>query len=310
MKDKFKKITAFILFVIVVIILTIIIWRIISNALLLSSYSKAVTPIENQTLNNNDFSIFSFNLTPPGILSENTAPKISKKDLGEISPLAGKLQIVKEHSELTGNTDNEYLYIVANINNSEAINISGMLLQSLVSNKIASIPQGAELFVLGQINTAKDIYLKPGEAAIIHTGKSPLGISFKSNMCSGYLNEFKDFKPKLATAWCPLPRNLLPNTVANIKKYGDTCIEYVSQIQRCQYYKDKNIKVTSSCKQHLKTILTYNYCVDKYQDSKNFYYPGAPWNVYLGRDTKLWKDKYEVIRLMDKDSKTIHALSI
>ena len=302
-----KKVIAFILFVIVVAILTIILWKLLSNIFLLSSYSKEKTPVTPGTTGVPNSSFLHF--YPENLFGfDNTAPQISKKDLGEISPLSGKLSIVKDNSSFQ-DKKNEYLYIVANINNDEPVKISGMLLQSLTSNKLAIIPKGVEKYILGQINVEKDIYLNPGEAAFVHTGKSPLGVSFKTNMCSGYLNEFKKFAPKLPTTWCPSPRSLMPNTVENIKKYGDSCISYVQHMPRCSYYKKTNIKVSKQCESRLKTIFTYNWCVDKYQDTKQFYYPGAVWHIYLQRDSKLWKDKYEVIKLMDSDSKTVSAIS-
>ena len=55
---------------------------------------------------------------------------------------------------------------------------------SYIYSNVASQPQ-------------ENIYLKPGEKAIIITGKSPLGTSFKLNKCAGYFEQFHEFAPEL-----------------------------------------------------------------------------------------------------------------
>ncbi len=254
-------------------------------------------------------------LNPVASLVVDEPPKINKDDLGELSPLYGKIKILKDLSYLGDKASSakyEYLYLQANPNNKDSINISGMLLQSLVTNKIAIIPQGVDPYVLGQINTVQDIYLKPGEAAIVITGKSPINFSFKTNACSGYLNRFKEFYPKLPESWCPKPTEIMPNTVENIKKYGDLCIEAAKKLKPCEYFTSDNpyySRVSKECREKLAVELTYNRCLKKLIGTDELYPPSSVWMIYLGREAKLWKDKYEAIKLMDKESRTIDAIS-
>ncbi len=291
-----RKIIYGILFVIVVVALGMVAWALLANIVLVSR-KASIFPVSPQAFG------------PVGIFDESDFPvQVDPKELGETSPLYGKLYISKEMSFF--GTDDEYLYVTANIKNKEAVKISGMMLQSLVTNKVAIIPKGAPLFMLTRYNKEEDIYLKPGESAIVHTGKSPIGVSFKTNICSGYLN-VANFTPPLATTYCPSPRMLVPNTLENIKKYGDSCMDAVASMRRCAYFDSENKfykKVSKECRELLKLRFTYNYCVEKYKHTDKFY-KGGIWHVYLGREGRLWKDKYEVIRLMDQNSRTVHAIS-
>ena len=258
---------------------------------------------------------YEINDTYGVIPTDGNPPKITSKDLGEISPLSGKLTIAKKYSYLESASNNpakEMLYIIANVHNKEPVNISGMILQSLITGNIAIIPKGTKLYKLGQINAVEDIMLKPGQAAMIYTGSSPLSVSFQENKCMGYLNNLNSFNPPINTLWCPNPKKLVPNTVDNIKKYGDVCMEAVNNLRKCQYFTSENSyynKVTPECKSKLTTEFTYEACVARSANDKDFYPLNSAWRVYLELPQRLWKDKYEVIKLMDKDGKTIFVTS-
>ncbi len=297
-----KKIVAGIVFVIVVALLGMILWMLLANILYVSQKGGSIFPVA------------PFATSPVSQIGiSGNPPVIDPKYLGELSPLYGKIYISKEESYFGGeDVDSEYIYLIANIHNKEPVKISGMILQSLVSNQAAIIPQGTETYILGQINNEKDIYLAPGEAAIVHSGKSPISYSFKTNICSGYLNDWLDFEPKLSTLWCPRPETVLPNTVDNIKKYGDACMDAVRSLRRCEHFTSEHKyfnKVSKECRDLLTVELTYNACVRKNKDKDGFHYPGSLWYVYLGRSAKLWKDKYEAIRLMDEEGRTVSAIS-
>ena len=298
-----RKILAAIIFVIVVLVLGMVMWALLANVIYVSTRSKSLLPVNPSAVS----PIASLGIS-------GNPPQIEAKDLGELSPAYGKINISKDNSYLRGdNSDDEYIYVIANIHNKEPIKLSGMILHSLVSNQMAMIPKGVETFVLGQVNIEKDIYLAPGEVAILHSGKSPAGVSFKSNMCSGFLNDlWENSSVRFSTAWCPRPELILPNTVSNIKKYGDSCMDAVQELSRCEHFLNKNPyykKVSPLCRQTLSNEMTYNACVKKYKNSKNFHYPGAVWHIFLNREKKLWKNRYEVIRLMDQDGKTVSAVS-
>ena len=249
------------------------------------------------------------------IPTDGNPPKITGKDLGEISPLSGKLTIAKKYSYLESSSPDpskEMIYIIANIRNKEPVNISGMILQSLITGNVAIIPKGVKLYKLGQVNAVEDIMLKPGQAALVYTGASPLSVSFLENKCMGYLNNLNSFNPPLSKLWCPSPQSLVPNTVDNIKKYGDVCMDAVRDLQKCEYFTSENKyynQVSPQCRSKLTNELTYEACVITSVNDKDFFPVNASWRAYLELPQRLWKDKYEVIKLMDKDGKTVFVTS-
>src|SRR6185295_18661707 len=109
---------------------------------------------------------------------------------------------------------------------------SGWSLQSAVTGTRASLPQtGAEMFVAGSVNHGVPIYLDPGTSAFIVSGISPVGISLRENVCTGYLAQLQHFSPGLDTA-CPDPSDMLPMTADNLRIYGASCVDYVQSLPR------------------------------------------------------------------------------
>ncbi len=303
LKNFFTKIIAIVLFISISGVILWFLWNFMAQSVLVSFYSTFWAPVSSYEYEN------SIGFFPD---SQNP-PRITKKDLGEISPLSGTVSIIKDYSALgKDSTEPEYLYLVANIHNKKPVNISGMILQSMVTGNAAIIPQGAKLYTLGKVNPVADIFLNPGEAAIIYTNTSPLSVSFRENKCSGYLNALSDFNPKLPTLLCPKAKSIIPNTIENIKKYGDACMDVINSMPKCGYFltdHPKYDKVSNECRTLLANELTYNACVARFADNKNFFFKGGKWRIYLERNGTLWKNKYEVIKLMDKDGKTVFVMS-
>ena len=103
------------------------------------------------------------------------------------------------------NPDEEYLEIKADKKNKSPMKITGWKLKGKTGLDIA-IGKGASYTYSNVASQPQeDIYLKPGEKAVIVTGKSPLGTSFKLNKCAGYFGQFHTFTPDLDTD-CPLLR--------------------------------------------------------------------------------------------------------
>ena len=51
----------------------------------------------------------------------------------------------------------------------------------------------------------------------------------------------------------------------------------------------------------------YNGCVDAHKNDADFM--GNTWRVYLGRSSSMWRTKNELVKLLDKDGKTVDAFS-
>lgn len=243
--------------------------------------------------------------------NETSPPEIHLEELGEFSPVAGLVTFVKdEETALVDDVEYEYLEIRANADNAEALNISNWSIQSLVSDSWYGIPQGVEVYSAGQVNALEDIYLRPGESAIIATKASPVGVSFRVNRCSGYLSHTQSFEPRLSTR-CIEPNAVVPPTTENIKAYGDSCVQLAEHFPACTYLTreaDDFETLSPECLERLQPRLTHNFCSGVHSQDSDFYAP-KQWRVFLESERPIWKTNYEVIRLLDEKNRTVDVFS-
>jgi len=171
----------------------------------------------------------------PAPNSHDTKVQVSPDDLGEISPYSGKIYI--DHEESRPDEDgvqHEYLVIRAKDTNTEEISISAWSLQSMITDTHVPILDGVEKLEMNTVNPTTFITLKPGEYAIVSSAESPVGVSFKTNLCTGYLGYKQTFEPELSKD-CPPPSSLMQPTLKNIRTYGASCIDFFSNIPPCSY---------------------------------------------------------------------------
>lgn len=295
-----------ILFITAAILILILLWQ------AFRTFQSSPTNVLSNIFNIDFISTISSQVTS-GLSSSNSSrpAQVDIDELGEFSPVAGLVEITKAEESMQVNDINyEYIEIRAKADNAQPINISNWSLQSMVSDVWIGIPQGTELFVIGEVNTLQDIYLRPGERAIIATRQSPVGVSFRVNRCSGFLNNTQDFEPPMNTL-CIAPRDLVPPTIDNLKLYGDSCVDFVDGIRRCTYVtgNEEGFELLSqTCRDRIQTRLTYNYCTNAHMNDSDFYQE-QEWRIFLNQNTPLWREKYEIIRLLDEQHRTIDVIS-
>ncbi len=86
------------------------------------------------------------------------------------------------------NASDEYVTLYASGENTLSIDVSGW---SVVSERYGMrlvIPLAAPSFIPGASNRVSGVSLAPGGSALIYTGISPIGVSFRENQCTAYLN--------------------------------------------------------------------------------------------------------------------------
>ncbi len=245
----------------------------------------------------------------PGTVTD--APYVDLSSLGEISPYAQKVTIVKDKIPIIGSDlKNEYITIKANKWNKNPINISDWSIQSMITDVWIGLPQGVKVYQAGVVNTPSDIYLAPGETAIISSRPSPVGVSFHENVCTPFLGTTQTFDPPL-TGSCIAPATLMQPTINNIKAYGGECVTLAENTPRCTYLTSSSLagkNVSQACKDFLIPKLTYTYCVGEKKNDKKFF-GSKRWRIFLGEHKRLWKDSYEVIRLLDEKGRTVDVFS-
>lgn len=227
--------------------------------------------------------------------------------LGILSPYR---DLVRMNSYVSGadsaDPKNEYLEISVASNAGVPISLSEWRLVSAASGKSANIPRGTETPTSGIVNAEQDIVLTPGTRALIISGQSPIGASFRENKCIGYFSTFQSFSPTLPQN-CPMPSDEF------ISFYGPNyirdpfCIDYVNKLSRCQVVLSPPVWASGSCQAFLVKYLNYNGCIDAHKNDSDF--EGDTWRIYLGRTTPMWRTTHELIKLIDVNGKTVDAFS-
>ncbi|MEQ1561470.1 MAG: hypothetical protein ABL899_01960 [Nitrospira sp.] len=233
----------------------------------------------------------------------------------QVDNLSEKIQDEKERSEYAGlvkissinrSTDPGQEYITINTTSkAKNILVTGWTIKSLSSGNSIPIPKANYLYFTRSQNTEEDIYLSSNETLYINTGYSPIGLSFRINKCTGYLNQFQTFVPYINNR-CPLARNedlsSIPKRVEN-----DACFDYIDNISQCRIQTtDLPIKWSYECKKFISEKINYASCVDNHKNDLDF--NQHEWRVYLKRDAILWKKSRETVVLYDSIGKVVSKI--
>jgi hypothetical protein len=263
--------------------------------------------------------------TPNGTTSQNPGSSSNKEIAGEIknteadikklqenlnkqtekdqrSPNFGKITI-SGVSGLYGNDPNqEYISIFTNLNKTETVKITGWYLRSEVTGYFAVIGKAA-LLPFPFTNTESDVILQQGDRVYLTKGFSPIGISFRTDKCTGYFEENRTFTPSLSLQ-CPRPQDEKLPTFSNIYDRNDECLSIIDRIPRCTTIDSKFIRdlpdtVTSVCKTYITTQISYSTCIARHFGDTDF--PGNEYRLYLNKFGPLWRTTHDTIDLHDEN---------
>ena len=257
------------------------------------------------------FQIGGASISLPGSSGANGAPTRSGTPIpllpggtafGTPSPYRSTINLT--HYIFRPGSDDESIQI--SISSDTPVDLTGWTLVSDVSGARATIGKGSEIPTSGIVNEAEDIVLAPGTTAIIETGTSPIGASFRENKCIGYFSSFQTFSPALPRT-CPVPADELEDRYGSDYVRDPSCAEFVKTIPRCQPTLTPPPRLSGNCQSVLVKYLNYNGCVEAHRNDGDFL--GSTWRVYLGRTTPLWRTKNELVKLLDQNGKTVDAFS-
>jgi len=226
---------------------------------------------------------------------------------GSPSPYRGKVSLYHYVSG-AGSSDpnNESVTISVSQNAGTVVDITGWTLESETSGAASIIPKGTETPTSGIVNEVQDIVLTPGTSAYIASGRSPIGASFRENKCIGYFGQYQNFSPALPLN-CPAPKDEMAAFYGNYYIRDDACVTYVNTLSRCQTLLSPPPGSSSACQAFLVDYLNYNGCMTTHKGDADFL--GNTWRVYLGRSAPLFRSQHEVVKLLDKEGKTVDAFS-
>jgi len=200
--------------------------------------------------------------------------------------------------------DEEYVTISVSSRAEGAINMDGWRLVSVRTKESAALPKAAAVFRSGSVNQTAPLTLSPGERAIVVTGRSPVGVSFRENACSGYLADRQDFKPSLAAS-CPAPMDDFERFYNGGARDYQSCKDRVAQVERCST--SGRSGTSGSCGEFMREHFTYNGCMTYHAADRNFW--SKTWRVYLGEREDLWPERNETIKLLDSQGNTVDLIS-
>lgn len=240
----------------------------------------------------------------PGTISGGGS--LGNVNFGPPSPYRGKVTLSHQvSSAASSDPNNEYIIVSVNSSAGAPVTLTGWTIESEASGNAVTIPAGTEVPTSGSVGALQSIVLNPGDRAIIDSGRSPIGGSFRENECTGYFSEYQKFTPSLAGS-CPTP---ISELTAHYPDYiRDTaCITYVKTLPACTLEITTPVGLSTACSQVLQNYLSYNGCVSSHQNDSAF--KSKTWRVYLGRTSAMWRKQYEVVKLIDNQGKTVDAFS-
>lgn len=220
------------------------------------------------------------------------------------SAASGQVSLLKDPGGAKEtDADEEYLIIMVSLNETEPVSTAGWKLVSKETGKGGAFPQATELPESGRVNVLSPILLSPGDSAYVVSGRSPVGVSFRENKCTGYFEEHQDFHPALSQN-CPTPYQ---EYVEHTGGDENACATYVRSIPYCETEGTAQGNPGGSCEDFIDEYLNYNGCVDAHANDTDF--TARTWRIFLGKSDELWKGKNETIMLLDAEGKVIDSLS-
>lgn len=225
---------------------------------------------------------------------------------GGASTYRGIVSLSHSVANAGGDPQKEYLQIFVSSQASGPVDLTGWRVVSQATGAGATIPQGTETPASGTINPVQPVILNPGDRALVISGRSPIGGSFRENKCIGYFGEFQTFYPSLASS-CPDPSSELEASYGPDLIRDASCIDYVNRLSRCTIPLSPPVNLSSACQNFLTTRLNYNGCVAAHGNDANF--KSSEWRIYLGSSESLWRKQHELIELVDPSGTVVDSFS-
>ena len=200
----------------------------------------------------------------------------------------------------------EHVIIRVSKSSPQKITLSDWKLDSTMSQLSVRLGSASALPFAGQVNSEETVAVNPGSVVYVSTGRSPTGVGFRTNTCTGYFEQFQDFTPRLKLE-CPRPDDEASRLLSQ-GGYTEECEDYVGNINRCEVtFSSVPGNVGGACYNFIQNDLTYNACVNAHKNEPGFY--KDEWRLFLKRDQALWRDRAERIRLLDENNKVVGVVS-
>lgn len=239
---------------------------------------------------------------------EKNASKTSKES--NRSPYYDKIRMSNISGRKQTDPNKEYITISTNLDKNETIKITGWYLRSEITGYYAIIG-GASLLPFPFTKIESNVVLQQKDKVILTKGFSPIGISFRTNKCTGYFEENRTFTPSLSLK-CPLAKDENLPTFSGVYDRNDECVKIIGRISKCttkdsEFMRDLPDTVPSTCKTYINTQVNYNACVAKHFSDTDF--PGNEYRLFLNKFGPLWRTTHDTINLHDENGLIVDTIS-
>lgn len=295
----------------------------------------AYSPLKKASLSNNDGSAKNTSSigTPTKTTSGNLGSSSNKEVAGEIksteadikrltenlnkeidaskrSPYYNKINMSNISGLLGTDPNREYLTLSTNLLKNETIKITNWFLKSEVTGYFAVIGRAA-LLPFPFTRTESDVVLQQRDKVVLTKGFSPIGISFRTNKCTGYFEENRTFTPSLPLQ-CPRPQDEKLPVFSGVYDRNDECLTIIERIPRCttkdsEFLRSLPDTVSSACKNYITEQINYNTCVTLHFGNTDF--PGTEYRLYLNKFGPLWRTTHDKIDLIDENGLVVDSIS-
>lgn len=197
----------------------------------------------------------------------------------------------------------EYIVLEFNpISNTPAI-LSNFYLENDAGLKI-EFPKAAHLPAQGAVNETSEIKIEGENLVVLSTGKSPIGVSFQENKCTGYLGQFQNYYPALENS-CPTQGDTIARHEVGLLP---ECEQYVRSLPACETkLYDFPEPIAPSCQAIIRSYVHYNACTEVHKNDPDFYLP--VWRLYLNSKSEVWEEN-DTIKLFDQSGKLLDIKSL
>lgn len=190
--------------------------------------------------------------------------------------------------------------IRAQLGEGESVNVTGWRVQS--NKRWFPIPQAVRTYDIVRTNTEGDIVLEKGNTLTLYIGiGSPVGVNFRLNKCTGYLNDRADF-PFTLPRDCPLP------AADSYQNLSGTCQNYIRSLSRCESPDPEVMNAFpgdagNACREFVNNFFGVNYCYSSLSGKADFL--RNEWYAWIDEFSEVFDPSHDWVRLVNADGKTI-----
>lgn len=197
----------------------------------------------------------------------------------------------------------EYVVLSARGSITTPITITGWKIKSTVTGRTLSIGTASPL--IGFSNANQAVTLKKGERALVYSEEKP-HYSFRTNKCTGYLEQERDYIPTLEKK-CPLADSLVSPSSPLYDQ--DTCMDYLGTIPRCTEPDEDEVhdEVNDQCEHFIDQNVNYDGCVNMFKNEPDFF--GKEWRIYPTSRRVNWREENDELELLDVNGKVVDSVS-